>query len=309
MIDQETKEKLEAALVQGPLTLGDLRRQYELEPIAVEKIINLHPERFERLTLGIRPAVKLRSELSEKDLKKFALLKIALNGVPLARWQFANKIPIEESRDFANRFSDAVAIVPRKDKKSDKEREIIILRFFESLHAQTPTETPPTVPDAPEGSARILSTNGETEAPINDSDELLADAAKLTLHLQLGWRTDEWLLSMGFTLERVRQIESAYPGLLTIEPSLPQHHFAWIVSLIPVPEPPPQPEVTRKPVEPVAPFPVSDQELEKMRWRPPARNQYGRRGSGLNPASIQHRDRRPLVSLPPDTPTNSTNQL
>jgi hypothetical protein len=152
MNTEEIMEKLAVALDKGPLSLGDLRRQHGLEATAIEQTVNHYPERFEWLTLGIKPAVKLRTKLSDKDLRKFILLKNQQGGLGLARWKQTHKFTPEETRDFALRFSDAVTIINLPN-KTGTPREVVILKCFETLHSQTPAVMPQTVSGPPEGSA------------------------------------------------------------------------------------------------------------------------------------------------------------
>jgi len=113
-------------------------------------------------------------------------------------------------------------------------------------------------------------------------------------------RLSGWLADHGFTLDRIKEIDEAFPRTLTIDLYSPAAVHQFRVSLCRGPAtaalPTGNTEPAQKP-EPPPPFPLSDEEVSKMRWRPSARGMATRRGATSHPGSMMHRQRFPLVNL------------
>lgn len=97
---------------------------------------------------------------------------------------------------------------------------------------------------------------------------------------------------MSFPMDSVREVDRAYPNLLTIEASgVDRYFYEWKISLA---GQSPKPETPKEPAKPqeAVPFPLSDAEVESMKWKAPRPFMIQARGSGLHAASIQHRRRK-----------------
>jgi hypothetical protein len=134
-----------------------------------------------------------------------------------------------------------------------------------------------------------------TKTPTTKPDDVLKASRDRLIKLLEFSRYSPFLESHGFGLELLRAINLGFPGLIVIENNLLGQSTAFRVSLVGS-EKTEEPEVVvaAPSKQPPAPFPVTDAELERMKWRP-GRNVGVR---SLNEQCVRNRTRRPLVQLP-----------
>jgi hypothetical protein len=299
------KQKLIAAIEGGPLSLGDIRREAEIQPEVVERLVTADPDLFKRVDVGGRPGVELRPPLSPLDAKLFRILKDCRSGVSLARLWSSNKVKTEDSRAFAERYSDLVTIVSRLTREK-KLREFLVLKSATPVLPETPAPLSQATPDTPDAISSVMIADAASNAPESSratpppiNSEIAARCALLILWLKAGWRSSDWLEAMGFLMAWVHEIIIAYPGLILLERNEHVGHFEFRVSLLKKPEqhsplivPPSQPKEEEGPV-------FSKEEWARMKARPPSRGMASRRNSEINPSSVQYRRRTPMIILPP----------
>jgi hypothetical protein len=317
--DLEYLTKVVAALKdhQEPLSLGDMRRIYNFQPVKLLEVCHRHLELFtlKEGSQGNRiqhPTTFIalrkvdivadnRIQPESVDQKIAGIIEAASwSGISVGKIWSRHKIQSKVSEDYALRHPDLVNIEERTDREG-KTRKFLVWKA-----AIKPVAVPETVLGA-SSSARASNTSAaeqstpETPPKHAPSPELALHKDELLHLLSSGARGSTWLEEhRGITMQDIRCVAAEFPEIrFRIEKRYDSPLSDYSISLAP---PEPEPEIVAvTPQPPSFESPedhMSAEDKSRMRFRPPSPGMGNRRIRQGNNAGI-HRDRHPLVSFSP----------